>query len=93
MPSMNARIMYGSSYYLLNHTLSEFCCFDANISIFDSLEKTFVKWPEWKRDHMICIMAEGYCKTEGTDNLLVERGYRWLDVDVAPAPPAAPAAN
>jgi hypothetical protein len=85
--------MSRTSYYLLNHTLSEFCYFDENISIFDSLEKILVKWPEWKRDHVICVMAEEYCKTEATDTLLHERGYRWLDVDVAPADAADAAPN
>lgn len=77
------------SYYVVNHTLSEFCCFDANISIINAIEETLAKHNEWKRDHMMCVVAEEYCRSEEIDTLLNERGYRWLDIPAA----AAVAAN
>ena len=89
-PSLKAHTMPRTSYYFVNHTLSEFCCFDENISVLDALEATFNKWPEWKRNQMICVVAEENCKQDKIDTLLNERGYRWLDID-ADAAAAAPA--
>jgi hypothetical protein len=51
--------------------------------VLNALEATFTKWPEWKRDHTICIVAEEYCKQDEVDTLIDVRGYRWLDIDAA----------
>jgi len=73
------------SYYLVNHTLSEFCRFDNNIPLFDALDNTLAKWPEWKKEHILCIVAEEYSKHDEVDILLYERGYSWMDMPQAAA--------
>jgi len=84
MPSVKARIMPGTSYYFVNHTLMEFCYFDEKMAILDALEGALTIWSQWKREHAICIMAEEYCTQDKVDNLLDVRGYRWLDIADAP---------
>jgi cupin superfamily acireductone dioxygenase involved in methionine salvage len=77
---MKARIMPDTSYYFVNHSLSQFCLFDSNISIFNALEATLIKWPKWTKDHDICVLSHEHCREEKIDNLLYERGYKWLDI-------------
>ena len=69
-----------TSYYLVNHTLSEFCCFSNKTPLFEVIEYTFGKWPEWKKEHNICVLAEEDCKSDEINHLLNEKGYKWLDL-------------
>jgi hypothetical protein len=69
-------------YYLVNHTLQEFCVFNERIPIYEELKRIADTWPKWSTTHTIMIRGQDESKAEDVwEYLTINLKYKDLDYD------------
>lgn len=69
------------TYYLINHTRKEFCYFENEIPIFQTLDAILKKYPQWKNTDDITVDSQDACSSDLVEHLVNDAGYTDLEYD------------
>lgn len=67
-------------YYLVNHTLQEFCTFDSRVIIYEELKRVLEAWPRWQNTHTIMVKGEDESNAPDLwEHMTINLNYKDLD--------------
>jgi len=67
--------MSKTHYYLINHTIKEFCFFDGEKPILLIMDSIFKKYIHWKKEHDIRIGSEGMTNCDYINDIINNQLY------------------